>query len=509
MQYGKLEEFVTLVTELVPELLSKRQRTQLILGLTARPSIDHHVTRIRPWIFRPCSDDEREAAESNSVELVQTLLEDQSEKEHFIQEVFPVHYGPRYDTALQILMWEFLSRLEELLPVPDFTQTTEWLGAASSILEECGQRVLDVEQLKTLLQHHRRHTFHFTADTILSTLSFPPKIRVVIGSEQDNSGHMRACPNADECIQNETEREGNREEREGQLNGGREEEEEEEEIGESQSDPDWEDEDNNDRRLSNLEQREEEGLSLAESSTSVIPGPSDGMNGDVPSRLLACSMCPFSHSKMAELHQHIRTKHQGTDSKCLVSEEAETDNPLPQRKTKRGFNKWTPICTLCGKVFKFAYQLQQHFRTHKLPFHCEKRYAKQSSLEIHQRIHTGEKTLVAHTVIGDLEVLLHSNCMCVHTLGSVLTAALFVGRGWSQDQILMKHLRMHKGERNYLCSICGKAFLASGELRLQTRLHTGECPYICEICGKGFKASCNLTLHMRCHTGKRPYSCTQ
>jgi hypothetical protein len=36
MHYGKLEEFVTLVTEMVPELLSSRQRTQLILGLRAR-----------------------------------------------------------------------------------------------------------------------------------------------------------------------------------------------------------------------------------------------------------------------------------------------------------------------------------------------------------------------------------------------------------------------------------------------------------------------------------------
>lgn len=34
--YGKLEEFGTLVTEVVPELLSSRQRTQLLLGLRAR-----------------------------------------------------------------------------------------------------------------------------------------------------------------------------------------------------------------------------------------------------------------------------------------------------------------------------------------------------------------------------------------------------------------------------------------------------------------------------------------
>ena len=37
-QYGKLEEFVTLVTNVVPELLSLKQRTQLALGLRARVS---------------------------------------------------------------------------------------------------------------------------------------------------------------------------------------------------------------------------------------------------------------------------------------------------------------------------------------------------------------------------------------------------------------------------------------------------------------------------------------
>lgn len=34
--YGMLEEFVTMVTETVPELLNYNQRTQLILGLRAR-----------------------------------------------------------------------------------------------------------------------------------------------------------------------------------------------------------------------------------------------------------------------------------------------------------------------------------------------------------------------------------------------------------------------------------------------------------------------------------------
>lgn len=36
--YGILEEFVTMVTELVPELMSYSQKAQLIMGLRARVS---------------------------------------------------------------------------------------------------------------------------------------------------------------------------------------------------------------------------------------------------------------------------------------------------------------------------------------------------------------------------------------------------------------------------------------------------------------------------------------
>lgn len=35
-QFGKLEEFVSVMTNLVPEILSKRQRASLIVGLRAK-----------------------------------------------------------------------------------------------------------------------------------------------------------------------------------------------------------------------------------------------------------------------------------------------------------------------------------------------------------------------------------------------------------------------------------------------------------------------------------------
>lgn len=45
MNYDKLQEFVVMVTEVVPGLINQTQRTQLILGLRARVSgacLTHH-----------------------------------------------------------------------------------------------------------------------------------------------------------------------------------------------------------------------------------------------------------------------------------------------------------------------------------------------------------------------------------------------------------------------------------------------------------------------------------
>lgn len=53
-----------------------------------------------------------------------------------LQNVFPVEYGPDFDTALETLVCEFFTRLEELLPVPNFKQVHKqkniYLGSISA-----------------------------------------------------------------------------------------------------------------------------------------------------------------------------------------------------------------------------------------------------------------------------------------------------------------------------------------------------------------------------------------
>ncbi|XP_030005672.1 uncharacterized protein LOC115429965 isoform X2 [Sphaeramia orbicularis] len=197
--YGMLEEFVTMVTELVPELMSYSQRAQLILGLRARlvlelcrgeppvdmPTIQPHLDRIKAPVSTGkdphVTINQVEESEVNFVELVHSLQADPSKRKYFFEEVFPVYFGSKYDAALEMLVWEFVSRLEELLPVPDFTQLASLLGDSPSFLEECLQSFFPSDDVKAILEHHR-DLGHFEEkdprllpmdDCILSSLSLP------------------------------------------------------------------------------------------------------------------------------------------------------------------------------------------------------------------------------------------------------------------------------------------------------------------------------------------------
>uniref|UniRef100_A0A8C2X3M0 TERF1 (TRF1)-interacting nuclear factor 2 n=1 Tax=Cyclopterus lumpus TaxID=8103 RepID=A0A8C2X3M0_CYCLU len=185
MQYGVVEEVVTSACETVPGLLTVRHQGKLALGLRGRLILELCCTQKLPFLST-----KRDVKIIRTVEsfhsLVHTLLKDPTVREHFFKEEFPVDYGQKFDQELEKLLWEFLIRLDQLLPVPNLAQTVSWLSDAPTVLEECAQAATQPQLLKILLEH-QTCLGHLEAaaslppnmgDSILASLSLPPSGRI-------------------------------------------------------------------------------------------------------------------------------------------------------------------------------------------------------------------------------------------------------------------------------------------------------------------------------------------
>ncbi|KAM6984755.1 uncharacterized protein FYW47_013642 [Aplochiton taeniatus] len=383
MHYDKVEEFVIMVTNAVPDLLSFKHTAQLILGLRARMTLelfrkDHTPTPQAVFqllekmkICTPLQqkDVEVEESQANFTLLVQTLLKNPDERKHFFQEVFPVQYGSKFDCALQALVGGLVLRLEQLLPMPDISQIGAMIICEPAIFEACRHSVLDPEPFITLLDHQKcmglltKYAISSNVgDCVLSSLSIRPTTVEPAEQPGEPSASFEPCEEAPKvmspCSISDSEDQG------------------------AMSD------DLANRNEVDLRENEVSRTNVSTSPVDVSAGNGSFQNKPQFKRVFSSNGC---------LKVHMRTHSSERPHTCSICHKGFTQIGNLRIHEKLHSNERPYRCDLCDKTYKISTHLNAHKITHSdvKPWTCTtcgKGFRYPGVLKKHEKIHSGEQT---------------------------------------------------------------------------------------------------------------------
>ncbi|XP_028985325.1 zinc finger protein 236-like isoform X2 [Betta splendens] len=221
------------------------------------------------------------------------------------------------------------------------------------------------------------------------------------------------------------------------------------------------------------------------------------------------------------------------DKKCTICCQVFTTESQQQKHLREHESNDKPHrCDQCPQTFNVEFNLILHKSTHTnsdftCPV-CNKRFSRIASLKSHIMLHEKEENLIC-VECGDEFVLqsqlsLHLEEHRKELSGIKVYTCKTCEKEFKTSAHLKEHMKSHKmrpltsSSRNYKKSIdrsgftngchhCGKAFKKPSQLVRHIRIHTGERPYKCSHCGKAFNQKVVLQTHMVRHTGEKPHLC--
>lgn len=257
--------------------------------------------------------------------------------------------------------------------------------------------------------------------------------------------------------------------------------------------------------------------------------------------------------------------------KCLQCERICSTKKLLRKHLLIHTQERTFPCEICGKLFRYRYEVTAHQKSHNKPtFQCDicsKMFIHQSHLNVHRKKHLGEYTAFCkecqigfvtltsfkthrNTYHDNLQLICDSCGAKLSSLSALKEHKLthdpnygkershvcdicgksylssrnlrshmkihskvcpykcsICGKSVSSKNILETHLKMHTGVKDFNCEICDKNFASKEYLKVHQRIHNGDKPFECTMCGKRFTQKTSLTVHIRYHTGQKPYKC--
>lgn len=130
-------------------------------------------------------------------------------------------------------------------------------------------------------------------------------------------------------------------------------------------------------------------------------------------------------------------------------------------------------CGICGKAFRTRFNLKRHELTHADPELSE--------------------CSICLKAVQDVERHMKRTHFSKHICD-------ICGSKFATNGNLIKHMRIHSGDRPYICEMCGKNFRQKSILEIHIKsIHTGEKRHVCDTCEKKFTTPAELRKHKMVH----------
>ncbi|KAF7660270.1 hypothetical protein LDENG_00285280 [Lucifuga dentata] len=568
--YGMLEDFVSMVTEAIPQLLTDRQRSLLLLALRTKVTLcdpDTHAMHEHLDAIRSVAITTSDTLVSQwcfaLLSLTDRLTQSPADRRRLLQEVF----NQSFDSALQSLTSDFLSRLDQLFPVPDFKQTASWLDAAPAGMEECLQEA-DSEELRELLTNQScplgqattmvgcdsekillsawshplftKLTNPLSPSTDVAVQSYPlpdwdgpaqleldlikEEVVVVTEEEQEEEDNKAVIgqiqPPAEQAASNQSSAAcggGCSEEKQTLTHRGQ--------SGAVSRNPPQKKNSNNDPGGPGVEE-----VSLAEQERYQAEDDDPDDQSDPPlsagspnllstishnSQRVAhkCPHCGRCYIYRSQVIRHLRTSKVcslAVRSTAALSQNSRASGLRNEPRPARSHS-----CFQCNAIFKSKAELALHQRSHRtLPVYqctqCDKKFHHLSGLTNHKQTHTATGGFACgmcekvFSLEGEKDA--HQLKHRLPDLTCTICDKIFP----SQSQLL-RHLQTHSVEGvepQYTCRFCDESFSGVTQLRIHQRSHNLRA-FQCDQCEKAYGSLAGLHSHRASHTNESRFLCSQ